>query len=403
MSNRLSRLLKGQTCSRCRTGTMRPKDVYRGTHVLFECTNRVCDGRREVRLPGLSRVVIYLDTSTISHIVRALARGDQTEPYYRLYVALRAAAYANVIACVGSSIVRAEGELSKYGAEIARMSRELGDARVHHELHIREAQVYRAFASYVRSETVGGLRRPPRRDAFQEDVNRWPAMLSFRSYLPSEPEWIEERRAGRTETRNRVEAVYRRYATENLQFQDIVTLELKGFANLLEADPIFYRLAYAAERDGLSRDESFEYVRTFLNSEHVASLAVTTINARLHAALAMLCRGSAPRLPKESDLADIDHVATYAPYVDVLITDRFIAEIAKQGHVSICQDYSVNIRSLGASEVEMFIAWLDELVAASPVAAISRRVYDAITAAGYFVELEAIAARYLANRSSGQW
>jgi hypothetical protein len=399
MANRLRRLFENTTCKLCHTGAMRPKDVYRGTHLLYECTNGACAVRREVRLPPLDRTVVYLDTSTISHIVRSLARGDQAAPYSRLYDALRAAVYANVIACVGSSIVRAEGELSKHGIEIARMSRELGDASVHHELHVREAQVYRAFGRYVRGEPSVDLRRPPREDAFEKDVNRWPSMLSFRSYMPSKPEWIEEHRAERVERRSRIENVYRRYGTENLEFHDIVRREITGFANLLGDDPIFYRLAYAAERDGMPRDESFEYVRAFLNSDHVAMLPVATINAKLHAAFAMLCRGSAPRLPKESDVADIDHVSTFAPYVDVLITDRFIAEIANQGHVKVAQDHGVNIRSLGASEVDQFIAWLEELVMRSSVAALSRKVYDSITAGGYFVELEAIASRYMANRS----
>lgn len=401
MSNRLRHLLAKCICKACRHKTLRPQNVYRGTHVLFECTNPSCGASEEVRLPRLCRTVIYLDTSTISHIVRSLSRRDLSSPYHRLYHALKAAAYANVIACVGSSIVRSEGELSIYATEIARMSRELGDAGATHDLHVRDAQVYRAFYRYLRDEPPLAQSRPPRLDAFDEKVDKWPSMLAFRSHMPSHPEWIEARRNAKAKARADVEAAYRRYEQNNLRFSEIVGHELAGFASLLRQDPIFYRLMYIAQqRLGLSHEEASKLVSTFLGSDYVATLPMAVINARLHAALAMLCRGSSARLPKESDLADIDHLATYAPYVNIFVADRFFADLANQRHVRIGSEFDVTIRSLGMSEVDEFIEVLSQLEAACPTAAISRQVYDAIAAGGFVEDLAAMAARYMAGRQS---
>lgn len=429
MTEQLDALLELPPCTRCDQGRVRPIDIFDGVHLTFRCSNRRCTYDRRVKLPSLSRTVLYLDTSTVSHMARALKRGEDTaSPYVRLYQALRRATARNVIACPGSSIVESEAELSQLADAIVKMSRQLGDPGLSHELEVKESQLFRAYGRFVGAEEPSLEQHPPRSDAFNNDLNEWHSMFSVRSNIRPSAEFAEERRNAKVQLVEQVTAIYSQYADENLSLEEIAEREAAGFglgilgdaqrtfgdrvarATGAERSPFvwlpttFDKLAYAVQkRRSCSAADAAREASEFLRSRHVALLPMAQVGARMHAGLAMMLRGPMPRKPKASDLYDVEHLATYLPYVDVFICDRFIADLANQGHVNLPSLFDVSIRSLAKSEIDGFIAWLDNLVTTSPVAALAERVYGAIWAGGYHQEFAAYAEQYMKNvKSTGE-
>jgi hypothetical protein len=108
----------------------------------------------------------------------------------------------------------------------------------------------------------------------------------------------------------------------------------------------------------------------------------------------MSFRNTNARRPKPGDAYDIEHLRTYVPYVDVLITDGNMAALANQANVRVAQDYGTIIRSLGASEVDEFLTWLAHATTASNTATLSAQVYDSISEGGYLRDFAVFAAHY---------
>src|SRR5258708_8711001 len=103
------------------TAHIRPIGIN-GTHLMFDCPQ--CRWRPRAELPDIRKTIVYLDTSTVSHIASAKRAGKTGSKWLLLYDALRESAADNVICCVDSSIIQREAELSRYAAEIVAMARE---------------------------------------------------------------------------------------------------------------------------------------------------------------------------------------------------------------------------------------------------------------------------------------
>src|SRR5262245_49188720 len=112
----------------------------------------------------------------------------------------------------------------------------------------------------------------------------------------------------------------------------------------------------------------------------------------------MLCRGPTPRLPRSGDAYDIDHLATYLPYVDVLIADRFFADLCNRHQLGIRGRYACEVVSLGPTDIPGFIERIDALVASAPQVTLAERIAEAIRSGGYHEEFAARAKQYLRER-----
>jgi hypothetical protein len=394
----LRQLFARPACKRCASGVLRPIDVV-NNRVQIRCTTRGCAFATHIRLPILDRKIVYLDTANVSHIARAASK-HEPGPYRRLHQALGEAVSKNVIGCVTSSVLHAEVQLFRDPQSILAVCRELGAIRPYHELHVQEAQIYRAFGRFLRSEPAVREIRPPRDDAFDSEVNAWHGVLSFHTQFPTPPAEIVQRRETKQTVGAILERVYGAYAAENLAFRNIERRESDSMC-LLSTDPIFYKLVCSREFCGIQRDQAEREVREFLFSDHVRQLPFSVINAKLHAALAVAFRNTNARRPKPSDAGDIEHFRAYLPYVDVFVTDTYMASVATQGNVGLNKEYGVQVRSLRKSEVDSFIAWLKELTAASSTAVLSARIYDAISTGGYFQEFAEFASQYVSALRRG--
>ena len=127
----------------------------------------------------------------------------------------------------------------------------------------------------------------------------------------------------------------------------------------------------------------------FLVSPHVVDTPFGCTSGKLQAGLARLCRGTNARQPKPGDQYDIEHVATFMPYVDVFIADGGIAALANQNHLRLGETFGTSIQSLGENEIPAFIDWLESLADGNEVAALSERISEAIWQGGFHQDFAA--------------
>jgi len=150
-------------CPSCRSARIRPVDIQGGKRLLFDCPTRHCGWRAQAPLPTIRKKIIYLDTSTVSHIARALLRNDTPSPWIGLYDTLRRAAAEEVISCPASPSVEAEADLSQLSGQIREVARELCDPGMKTELGVQQSSGDSLLESCARGaargRSRGGLRQ----------------------------------------------------------------------------------------------------------------------------------------------------------------------------------------------------------------------------------------------------
>jgi hypothetical protein len=227
-------------------------------------------------------------------------------------------------------------------------------------------------------------------------------------------EYVASARAAKTAALPQIEAAYRAYERDGFTFKQMVAVEERGFAQAVRiAGRAMYagRIAYAKgqtdnpdvwwpstfhkiataiqHRTGCSLEDSLRKAIDFLVSTPASATAFAYISGRLHAQLAMLCRGDQARVPDDGDHYDIEHLATFVPYVDVFIADKFFAGIANQKNLRIGDPWGTEIRSLLPKEVPNFIDWLESLAENNDVAQLSERISESIWQGGFHQEFAA--------------
>src|SRR5207249_3311606 len=188
-------------------------------------------------LPDISKKIFYVDTSTVSHRARALARREGGGPWISLYHALRDAVASDIICCPGSSIVEEEGELAgAMSAQIVTLSRELASPGLQHELWIREVQVFNALKRFLSGEDPAPLARQDPRDAFYGRVHIWTGSLNIIINSRTPEPWIQDRREAKEMARDALQDVYQRYADEGLDFDAIRSREASALGPTIESE-----------------------------------------------------------------------------------------------------------------------------------------------------------------------
>lgn len=406
-------------CPGCGHSRVRPVDITQNGKLLIRC--RVCEWFGYANLPAITKTMIYLDTSTVSHIGRARARGEKDSPWLTLYERLQRAVSLDVVCCPGSSIFEDEAELSKHYKAIVEIPRTLAAPVMRHALEIEECQTFRALDGFLRGELAALETKPPASDAFYEDVHKWLPMYSVSTGRASPIEWIEARRATKVVQREMFEQIYLDYAKENASLEQMRAIEGRGYGKgvlrkglsvirqragaepISAADPsaplwattLDLILGRIQKNKHCSLDEALAIATNFLSSDHYQATPHVDIAVKLHTALAMLCRGEQPRLPKASDGYDVNHIAIYMPYMDVFIADSFFATVCNQNNVRLGDTYSTDIVSLGEREIPAVIDRIDRMVEASPQAPLAKRITDAIHQGGFHQEWASAMSAYL--------
>ncbi|HKR64219.1 MAG TPA: hypothetical protein VJZ00_10860 [Thermoanaerobaculia bacterium] len=390
-------------------------DVMNG-HVVFRCSVPKCYLTVHAELPPLSKKLIYLDTSIVSKMAKAKARGETDAPDFKLYEALRRASARNLIVCPGSTIVETEAEFSALSDTIIDMSRQLSDPGLHHELQVKETQLFRALDRWL-------AKQPPEmemelalswRDALQSDPDVWHGTFNVVMNMRTPEDFVASARAAKTATLPEIEEMYRAYERDAFTFRQIVEVEERGFPEAVRINGRNMIAARLANTQGLtdnvhvwwsstfdkiammirhrtdcSEEDALRRAIDFLVSPHARTTPYSYIAGRLQAQLAMLCRGEKPRLPDDGDHYDIEHMATFVPYVDIFIADKFFAGIANQKNLRIGDPWGTEVRSLVPKEIPSFIDWLESLADGNEIAQLSERISESIWQGGFhqdFVE-----------------
>lgn len=413
----LEKYLERPRCESCGIGRVRPIHLMRGNMVLFRCSNRLCNFMTHAELPEIRRKIIYLDTSLVSHMARAKARGDEASPYYQLYVALRTAVARNLVVCPGSTIVETEAEMTTLGDTIIEMGRELGDVSLQHELWVKKCQLSRAMERFFAGEDVVLETDLHESEAMQDKPHAWGGSMYVVAHIPTPDEYVEAARRAKDRNLPEVGARYHEYAEQGMTFVQIAEVEKQLFGwELIEQGKLLIQakqwylngvitdvnVMWPSIFEGLtgiiqhrlncSLEDAARATIDFLASPYVAETPFAYIRGRLQAELAMRCRGNErvnPRTPKPGDQYDVEHMATFMPYVDVFFADQFFAGIANQNNLRLGEKFNTTIRALPPGKIPDFIAWLEGLAAESDVASLSERLDAAIIEGGFHEDFEA--------------
>lgn len=373
----IRRLASHPSCRRCGSGFERAFSV---THPVLEvrCSRRACDFLQRFSLPPLQKKIIYLDTCVISHLAKA-----NRQLFADVAARLKAASYQNVIECVVSPTVREELELSSISDSAMSLALSFSSTRVHSAIHVWDAQIGRAFSRFLREDSPLFERRPPREDVFDQDVNRWPGEISLRSQFRPDESVLSRRREHKTVGVAELRRFIDCYVSERLSLDAIMQRETEGFCRVAGGDTyLTSRLNLAQQVRRCTRIQASNLVRDFFVSEHALRVTAGVVNGRVHAAIHRAARSLKPRLPQPGDFYDIEHVSTYLPYVDVFLTDAFMASALNQNPVRLGEEFAVRIQALRERDANDFIGYLDELTAASSTAVLSAALYDAVEAGG---------------------
>jgi hypothetical protein len=405
----LEKYLPGPRCELCGAGNIRPVDVVTG-NLVFNCSNLgVCHFTAFAPLPQLSKTWIYVDPLTVSRMAKARTRGDASSPHFRLYEALRRASARNLVALPGSTMFETAAEYAEMWDLIVEMSRELSSPSLRDDLEVKEAQLARALDRWLRDEQPLLEVKPPWQDAFATDPDVWQTAFQTLINVKMPDGFVQSVKRAKDEAIPVIAAAYEAYCADDFSFEQVVRMEKTSFgkeailtgrnvratrAAFLRGEPIdptsvpfsttLDRFTIMiAHRLKCGSDAAYARAIDFLVSPHAAEIPFSDISAHLQAGLAMLCRGDNPRQPQPGDQYEIDHTATFLPYVDVFISHGEVAEIAVEHSSRIGEKYATKVQQLDEPQIPAFIDWLESLAEGNEIAALSTRVNEAILRGGF--------------------
>ncbi|MDQ6799216.1 MAG: hypothetical protein M3041_00095 [Acidobacteriota bacterium] len=366
-------ILAQAPCPAC-SSTVRPDDVQRN-RLIASCSR--CEWHGSAALPKVTKTIIYLDSSTLSHLASARVRGDQSSPWIALHEQLRSAVAQNVICCPSSPVVDYESELSeRVSRPVRELSRSLGEVRFRYPAVVEERQLLRAFRLFLDGQPPQVEYSPPFSDVSDDDPNEWPPYLRFNSLFHATTAELEQRREGKTSVRNRVEEIFLEYGSQSLSFDDIRAREALGIgASVRQCGPLWRFLEMAKRR--FDTFEAWQKMDAFLASEHAVVIPTADVTSRLYALVAKSFSSRSSRRPAASDAQDIEHIGTYLPYVDILIADRFFAQRVNETLAGL-QNYRGRVYSLGEKQIDAFADHVKDLCSNATHAEFADLVYREI-------------------------
>jgi len=314
-------------------------------------------------------------------MAKALARVDSGASWVKLHDALTRAVANEVIACPASAVVEQEVELSADAKAIIDVVHGLGAVRFVLDPVVGERQLFRALDRYLASKGAELEARPPWQDAFDADPHGWLEPFWLRADLGSPSQWTARRRERKQALRAQFESFFRKYADDHAPFENVLAAEMRGVGEGLLMSPDFFEplVLRVLGRLRCTPAEARRVAEAFLMSEHPVRTPYGSCQATLYAGMAMACSGPNARLPKAGDYFDVNHIATYVPYVDVMIVDGFFEEMCRKARTQIGATWGTTVRSLRPAEIPEFIDWVEGLVRDSPTAQLAERVHAVLT------------------------
>jgi len=282
------------------------------------------------------KLLVYLDQNFLSEMSKADTHEKVRPEFKDVYELLHQGFVDEKVVVPGSQLHDVESSLATHLKDrIVSYQHYLGQVRLYRPDEIRNAQTSAAFERFAGRAAPDPLRPEAAfLDHPDQQVERFG--ISVDAHLER-----HNFREGRHSTAKELEELRQRLLQKTVTYEAQVKVEQQA-----QRDEF---LGTYSRFCGPPSDDKLRELTAFTQSNSFTRIALLSIEARLFAAI--LTR-YAERKIKPSDTTDIEALSAYAPYMDVVCTDAFMAEqlralrIAEEHGVSVFHAKTGSLRAL---------------------------------------------------------
>jgi hypothetical protein len=291
------------------------------------------------------KLLVYLDQNFLSGISRADVNEKVRPEFKEIYELLRQGFVDEKLVVPGSLLHDIESSLATHLKDrIVRYQHYLGKVRLYRPDEIRDTQTFEALDRFM-GRTPEDPLRP--RAAFLDDPDQRvePFGITVDSHL-------EKRnfRQSRHRTARELEKLRQRLLLDRVTYDQQLKAEQKA-----QRDQFIQ--TYCSFCGPVSQGKQTE-LTAFTESTVFTSLPLLRIEAHL---LASILTRNPTRQIKPSDGTDIDALSAYAPYMDVVCTDAFMADQLRD----IAKEYGLELFHAKISSLRELKAYLENYVSST--------------------------------------
>jgi hypothetical protein len=293
------------------------------------------------------KIIVYLDQNFISDMAKADSNKRVKPEFKHIYELLHEGFLDEKLVVSASWFHEVEtslsGELKK---RIVSYQNYLGQVRLNFPEGVRREQIM-AFASRFKGNTDID---PFAIDiAFNENPDKRTRMLNI--VVNSNLEYFDFRNK-RLQTAKALESLHQIIIGSNISYNEQFKTEMNDQRRCCLESNYDYLMHL------FNGDE--ERMMEFIMSDMFDKIPFINIEAKL---MAFLLTHFKNRAIKGSDPTDIDIISTYLPYIDVLATDKFIADRITE--LGIASDYNIDLFDARTNKLKLFINYLEEYLQSS--------------------------------------
>lgn len=344
-----------QTCPKCGQPEFGVLGIYEKS-ITRRCRIRACWHTETFQLPKIRKKVIYLDQFIFSNITKMLSPNApghvraKAEPVWReFFEALGLLCRMQLVVCPYSTEHHDESLISTFYEELKRTYQHFSTGiSFTRPVEIQHEQIMVAFSAHLKSQspvfnfdpqhvTSGGLHgwndrmfitvdgeiRGERQAIRQNRINVHSGLAAaFREWQKGGETFAQ---AFQREKAAFAKEVMRAYVEDHrkrmLVFAGDLPATLENFLGSMSGS-IMQLLEFAAERSGLSSDQTAEAIISFIESGGINETPSNVISASIWASLALQAAAGQKKAPDEGMATDISIVSTLLPYCDAMFVDR---------------------------------------------------------------------------------
>tara|TARA_R110002072_G_scaffold302242_1_gene484424 strand:- start:1751 stop:2785 length:1035 start_codon:yes stop_codon:yes gene_type:complete len=248
---------------------------------------------------------------------------------------------------------------------------------------VENAQIVQAFSSFLdkRQPTL----HIEEKDVLRENVHCWDdyMWIDVGRYIQD----IDEMRDRKDETTNTLVDQLEAWRNSSNTFEQNVDREFRDAAQIYLDTFLTYMQRLAAGdfmatldspisseivqsllhylSDDVASEEKIKTIVQFFKSDHFRNVASLRVFGEMFAVFIEQVKGGAfankekarPRLA--GFMNDLRHISTYGPYVDAFVMDQYMANLVRDGRVSLRAEFGTKIYSL--NNLDDLLSWLDGL------------------------------------------
>lgn len=372
----------------------------------------MCGVAKRYPLPRLTKKIIYLDQFVISNMAKQLdpntpksKQGDHAKFFVDLFETLDRVCKLQLAVCPESPIHEHESVVTgPHFENLRQVYRHLSyEVRFRSPDQVLHHQVITAYQSWLaEAPTKFPGERSVALDGNIDDWTNW-LRIDLNYILPGLPKALDATKSARTKHLHGVCSAWQ--GEPDFSFKAVFENELRGFGEItvnkylrhltkfdmalrgeLDVSEIAFHppevslmqsLLRLSEANSRNPQDQINVIRVFFESKVFRKVPYVKVWALFWATLARVVRsGMNPeKFPSGSLYNDLEVIAAYSPYCDVMFVDKEMENLTRQGDLGRCLSSGARIFSLRSKED--FLEYLKKLEAdASPDhIALTKEVY----------------------------